>query len=199
VPLQTIDLSNSARMLIAEPGTAAQIRIQLIQSRPVVSDAVIGMVALSRLLANEVNRRFKDVLEEIKREQAKTRALIEELERKIEQLEHEKKQELESLQKKKEELLHQIGRIKAQAEKLKRMAEKIQEILPRLNELLAADTKSTPTRACVSARIAKVRQIQSDLESSVDELTEPKYRAPIYWFRRLLDHVPVLFDIPGWR
>jgi predicted nuclease with TOPRIM domain len=142
-------------MLIAEPGTAAHIRIQLIQSRPVVSDAVIGMVALSRLLANEVNRRFKDVLEEIKREQAKTRALIEELERKIEQLEHEKKQELESLQKKKEELLHQIGRIKAQAEKLKRMAEKIQEILPRLNELLAADTKSTPTRACVSARICE--------------------------------------------
>jgi hypothetical protein len=47
--------------------------------------------------------------------------------------------------------------------------------------------------------VADLRALQAAADSAAAALDDARYRAFLEWIRRLLEQVPVLFDIPGWR
>ena len=44
-----------------------------------------------------------------------------------------------------------------------------------------------------------MKMLTAAAESTAAALEDARYRAFLEWFRRLLEQIPVLFDIPGWR
>jgi hypothetical protein len=174
MPLQSLDLTNAVRTLVSTPAAAPQLRLQVVQSAPSTAEAVFVMVSVLRLLAQEAERKFAEMIEQARRDRDRLR--------------------------------EQMKAIDAAIEKLKRQAEKIEEVAQKMELLRKAipaavgtDPNCQPNRAVVAARVAELRALQAAAESSAAALDDARYRAFLEWIRRLLEQVPVLFDIPGWR
>jgi cell division septum initiation protein DivIVA len=171
---QAFDVTGATRLLIATATAAPQIRLQIVQATPSVAEAVFATVSVLRLLTEEAERRAREVLEEGRRER--------------ERLE----QEIKATHAKVEELRQQV-------EKLELVMQKIRELLPKILDAVGSDPNCQPNRAVVADRVAKLKALQAAAQSAAEALDNPRYRAFLDWLRRLLEQVPVLFDIPGWR
>lgn len=174
MPLQSIDVTNAVRTLVSTPAAAPQIRLHVVQSAPSVAEAVFTMVSVLRLLAQEAERGFAKMIEQARRDRDRLREKIKTVDAVIEKL-------------------------KQQAEKIEPVAQKMELLQQAIPAALGTDPNCQPNRAVVAARVAELRALQAAAESAAAALDDARYRAFLEWIRRLLEQVPVLFDIPGWR
>jgi DNA repair exonuclease SbcCD ATPase subunit len=170
--LRASDLDNAARLLASTPTAAPSVRLQIVQS-PSVAEAVFAAVSLTRLLAQEAERGFEKMFEQLRSDRERLRSQVKAIDAAIEKM-------------------------KGQLEKIEQVAQKFDVLRQAMKEAVGSDPGCRPNRSVVAARVAKLKELQAAAESTAAALEDVRYRTFLEWFRRILEQIPVLFAIPGW-
>ena len=102
------------------------------------------------------------------------------------------------------EIAAKIAQAKATVEKLRRVQEKIDRLLPAMLAAVGTDSgeKCPPSRANVSLRVSRLSQAIREVEDAMSMVADDdasELRQLVKKLRRMAEHAPSLFNIPGMR